>query len=225
MMINSLFALWMILFAAVAPAQTGNAVYIATYVDVQSSAVDKGISLIKQYREQSRAESGSSAVDVVQEIARPNRFVIIEVWKDQSAFDAHEHADSTTRFRTGLSAIHNSPFDQRVHRPFAIDSRTVAAGREMVSVVTHVDVPPQRTNETEMLLRTLADESRHDDRNVRYEVFQQAASRNHFTVFAVWKDAKAFNSYETKPHTRQFRAALAPMLGAPYDERLYKQLN
>ena len=95
----------------------------------------------------------------------------------------------------------------------------------MVSVVTHVDVPPQRTTETEMLLRTLADESRQDDGNIRYEVFQQAASRNHFTVFAVWKDAKAFNSYETKSHTRQFRATLAPMLGAPYDERLYKQIN
>jgi quinol monooxygenase YgiN len=224
-MLKSFLALWMIIFEAVAPAQSGNAVYIATYIDIQSSAVDKGVSLIKQYREQSRAEPGNSAVDVVQEIARPNRFVIIEVWRDQSAFDTHERADHTARFRTGLLAIHNSPFDQRVHRAFAIDSRPVAAGREMVSVVTHVDVPPQRTNETEMLLTTLADESRKDEGNLRYEVFQQAASRNHFTVFAVWKDSRTFNSYETKPHTRQFRTALAPMLGAPYDERLYKQLN
>jgi len=44
-------------------------------------------------------------------------------------------------------------------------------------------------------------------------------------VFAVWNDNKAFKDYETKPYTRQFREALGPMLGAPYDERLYKQLN
>jgi len=34
-------------------------------------------------------------------------------------------------------------------------------------------------------------------------------------------DRNAFDAHEGKLHTRQFREALAPMLGAPYDERLY----
>ena len=92
-------------------------------------------------------------------------------------------------------------------------------------VVTHVDVPPPRREETEALLRALVEPSRQEDGNVRYDVFQQLTPRtNHFTVFAIWSDVHAFGSHEAKPHTRAFREALGPMLGAPYDERLYLPL-
>ena len=106
-----------------------------------------------------------------------------------------------------------------------IDPRPAVTPRESVSVVTHVDVPPQRKDETEVLLKGLAEKSPKDEGNLRYEVFQQTASRNHFTIFAVWKDRKAFDAHEMQAHTRQFREALGPMLGAPYDERLYEALN
>src|SRR6266850_2060672 len=92
-------------------------------------------------------------------------------------------------------------------------------------VVTHVDVPPQGREETEVLLKRLAEESRKDDGNVRYDVFQQTAPRtNHFTVLGTWRDRSACDAHETKAHTKQFRESLAPMLGAPYDERLYSPL-
>src|SRR5215831_7923956 len=223
--ITLVLVLSLIVFGPPASAQTDNdAVYIVTYIDVQSGSRDEGMSLVKQYRQNTQMERGNSATSAVQEIGRPNRFVVIEVWKDQS-FDTHEKAGHTMQFRSRLKAIHNSPADQRVHRGFAQDPRASAADGDVIVVVTHVDVPPQRMAETEVLLKSLAEESRKDNGNLCYEVFQQAASRNHFTVVAVWKDSKTFNSYETKPNTRQFRTALAPMLGAPYDERLYKQLN
>src|SRR6185436_17787558 len=136
-----LLVLLTILFGPAVPAQTGNAVlYVATYIDVQLSSTEQGIALIRQYREASRMEPGNSGVDVIREIDRPNRFVIIEVWKDASSFDAHERAGHTTQFRARLKAIHNSPFDQRVHQGFEVDSRPSAAGRGVVSAVTHVDV-------------------------------------------------------------------------------------
>ena len=217
-------ALLMIMFEPAAPAQTSDAVfYVATYVDVQLSSTKQSIALMAQYHEASRStERGNSGMDVIQEIGRPNRFVIMEVWKDQSSFEAHEQAEDTARFRARLKAIHNSPYDQRVHHGLAIDPRPPAAGPDIVFVLTHVDVPPQAKDEAEVLLKRLAEESRKDEGNVRYDVFQQNAPRtNHFTVFAAWKDQKAFDSHEVKPHTRQFREALGPMLGAPYDERLY----
>ncbi len=208
------------------PAQTRTpALYVATYVDVQLTSINQGIGLIKQYRETTRAETGNSGVDAGQEIGRPNRFVIIEFWKDQSAFDAHEKAETTAEFRARLKAIQNSPYDQRVHQALAADSRPLAIGRGTASEVTHVDVPPQGREETEVLLKRLAEESRKDDGNVRYDVFQQTAPRtNHFTVLGTWRDRSAFDAHETKAHTKQFRESLAPMLGAPYDERLYSPL-
>lgn len=201
-------------------------VYVATYTDIEPISGSQGIALIRQYREASRAEGGNSSIDAVQEIIRPNRFVIIEVWKDPSSFEAHENAGHTSQFRTSLKAIHNSPYDQRVHHAFAMDLRPLGAAGDTLRVVTHIDVPPPRRDETEVFLKSIAEESRRDEGNLRYEVFQQNAPRtNHFTVSATWQDRKSFDLHEAKPHTRQFREALGPMLGAPYDERLYKPLD
>jgi quinol monooxygenase YgiN len=199
------------------------AIYVATYLDVQLPSVNQGLALIKQYRDATAAEKGNAGTDVVQEIGRPNHFVVIELWKDQQSFDAHENAAHTTGFRSKLKAIHSSPYDQRVHQGLAIDTREwPKSARGTVSVVTHVDVPPQRKDETEVLLKRAADDSRKDDGNLRYDVFQQTAPRtNHFTVVEVWKDRSAFDAHELKPHNRQYRETLGPMLGAPYDERLY----
>ena len=202
-----------------------NPLYVATYIDVQLNSTNEGMALIKQYREATAAEKGNSGVDVVQEISRPNHFVIIELWKDQASFDAHEKAPHTGQFRSRLKGVHNSPYDQRVHQALAVDSRAwpkSGAARGTVSAVTHVDVPPPSKDATEAWLKRIAEASRKDEGNLRYDVFQQTAPRtNHFTVFEVWKDRNAFDSHEMKPHTRQFREALAPMLGAPYDERLF----
>src|SRR5262245_30237915 len=143
--VMSIFALLILLSAPAATAQTGDAVrYVATYIDVQSGSTDQGIALIRQYRESSRTERGKSSGDVSQERARANRFVIIEVWTDQSAVETHERAEHTTQFRPRLKVIYNSPIDQRVHHAFAIDPRPAAAEAGFVSIVTHVDVPPQR---------------------------------------------------------------------------------
>jgi quinol monooxygenase YgiN len=200
-------------------------VYVATYIDVQVKSTTEGIELVKHYRELTRTQSGNSRIEAVQESSRTNRFVIIEAWNDQSSFEAHEQAEPAVQFRARLKAIHNSPYDQRVHQAFAIDPRPPGEGRASLFAVTHVDVPPPRREETEVLLNGLAGESRTDDGNTRYDVFQQNAPRtNHFTVFAAWKDWEAFDSHEMKPHTRRFREALGPLLGAPYDERLYKAL-
>jgi quinol monooxygenase YgiN len=199
--------------------------YVATYIDIKRDALVEGIALLVLYRE-SRTTAGGPNIDVLREISRPNRFAIIEACKDQSAFDDRERAELTLQFRARLRAIHSSPYDQRVHSGFAIGSSTGQTTRESLCVVTHVDVPPPRKDETEVLLKRLADQSRNDEGNIRYDVFQQIPPRtNHFTMFAAWKDADAFELHETKPHRKEVREALWPLLGAPYDERLYKPLR
>jgi quinol monooxygenase YgiN len=194
--------------------------YVVTYIDVQPSAIEQAIPLLRQHREQSSREGGNSGIVVFQETSRPNRFVIIEGW-DEPSLQLHENAEHTAQFRARLRAIHNSPYDRRVHQAFAVGSEP-AIGTGRFAVVTHVDVPPPRKDETEVLLQKLADQSRKDPGNVRYDVFQQNAPRtNHFTVLAMWSDGDGFASNQAALHTRQFRENLGPMLGAPYDERLF----
>jgi quinol monooxygenase YgiN len=200
--------------------------YVATYVDIQPSLSGQGVTLIEQYRNATQKEAGNVSIDVVQEISRSNRFVILEVWRDQASFETHDKANHTADFRSRLRAIHGSPYDQRVHQGLTIDARKVAIPRNSVSVVAHVDVPPPRREDAEALLKAVAEESRKDEGTVRYDVFQESSPRtNHFTIFATWRDTKAFESHEVKPYVRRFREALGPMLGAPYDDRLYKPFN
>jgi quinol monooxygenase YgiN len=201
-------------------------IYIVTYVDVQRSSVAAGRALIQRYGDASRAGAGNCSVELFQEISRPNRFVAVEVWQDSASFDQHKSAEEAVRFRDGLKSIYTNPCDERLHQAFVVDSAAPATAGEAIGVVTHVDVPPPRKDEAEVLLRRLAEESRRDDGNLRYDIFQQMPPRtNHFTTAAVWKNAAAFESHEAQPHRVQLREALWPILGAPYDERVYTLLS
>ena len=195
--------------------------HIVTYVDARRNSTNEALALLQLYRNATVGENGNLDTLLLRETSRPNHFVIVEAWRDEPSFQAHESAQHTTEFRTKLAAIHNSPNDQRVHHAFSAGA-TRQHDSSMLYVVTHVDVPPPRREETEALLRNLAERSRSDPGNVRYDVFQQSSRANHFTVFAVWADEKAFAWHDSQPHTRQFREALGPMLGAPYDERLFQ---
>jgi quinol monooxygenase YgiN len=199
---------------------------IAIYIDISPDFTTEAVALLKKYRAAAAMEEGNAGILALQETSRQNRFVIIETWNGENEFRAHEAAPHTAEFRSAIRAIHNSPYDQRVHHTFASGGRQGRQDEGRLYVVTHVDVPPPRKDETEVLLTVEAAKSRTDDGNVRYDVFQQNAPRtNHFTVLAVWKDQSGFVSHQATPHTRQFREALGPMLGAPYDERLYELLT
>ena len=199
--------------------------YVVTYIDIQRHAAEQAISALKQYMPATLRPERSLETTALREIFRPNRFVVVEAWKNESLFQAHNAAASTLQFRSILKEIHNSPEDQRVHQGFAVDPTLAPMASGALYAVTHVDVPPPRREETERLLRIQAEHARKDPGNVRYDVFQQLAPRtNHFTVVAVWNDDNAFALHELEPHAREFREALGPMLGAPYDERLFNRL-
>jgi quinol monooxygenase YgiN len=224
-----------LLFAmSLLPASTGTAtaqtppagpVYIATYVEVVGASVKDGTKLLQQYRDASRKENGNMRAEVAQEMGRPTRFIVMETWKDQAAFDAHGKSASTTEFRDKLKKIHAGPYDERVHNTLNVGANDPIAGKGGVIVASHVDVPPPRKDECIAALNPLADGSRKGAGNQRFEVQQQSSRPNHFTVVEVWKDKKAYDASRAADTQRQFRDKLGPMLGALYDERLYQVVN
>jgi quinol monooxygenase YgiN len=212
-------------FVAAAQAEgAGGPIYLATYVEVAAASAKDGATLLAQYREASRKDNGNMRTDIAQEISRTNRFVVLEIWKDQAAVDAHGKAAGTTAFRDKLKTIQNGPYDERVHNAMNVGPNDALAKGAIV-VVSHVDVPPPKKDEVIAALNPLADTSRKAGGNQRFEVVQQTSRPNHFTVIESWKDQTAYDASRSADAQRQFRDKLGPILGALYDERVYRALD
>ena len=100
-----------------------------------------------------------------------------------------------------------------------------ARAKRAVYVVSHVDVPPPKKDDVIAALNPLAEGSRKSDGNSRFEVVQQTSRPNHFTVIEAWKGDKAYDARVGAAPQKQFREKLGPMLGALYDERIYRPVD
>jgi quinol monooxygenase YgiN len=216
-----------------ARAQTSaDAVYAVTYLDVGTGSVAHGIDLIKKFREASRREATNLEFTILQETSRPNRFVIMEGWNNQAAFEAHDKGSAKAEFETALKPIRNSPPDRHMLQPFANAPARAAPAGGGLYMVEHVDFlggDPAIAVAAAPLVKALAEASQKEAGAVRYDIYRQPPPRiNHYEVVAVWTDAKAFDAHETAAHTLQFRAATAQGGRAwranLYDQRLYKAL-
>jgi quinol monooxygenase YgiN len=216
-----------IALAPSAPAQTAAPVYVVTYLDVSADWVVQGAGLIKQYRDLSARQGGNLEFAVMQETARPNRFVIVEGWKDQAAFAAHEKSADAALFNFTLEAIRNSPPNQHVLQNFATAPARAAPGGGAVLMVEHVDFQPAFGTAGPPLVTALAQASQKEEGVVRYDILQEPPPHaNHYTVVAVWASRSAYDLHETADYTRQFRAAtVMPGRANLYDQRLYELLK
>jgi quinol monooxygenase YgiN len=199
--------------------------YTATYVEVGPPSAVEGAGLLRQYRQASGQDAGNLRFEVLQRIDRANQFTILAAWTDQKAFEAHGAAASTKEFRDKLRPLLASPSDERLHNALSVDPAPAAATPGAVYAVTHVDVIPPRKDDAVTLLKQLAEDSRKDPGNLRFDIVQQTNRPNHFTVVEAWKDRQAFDAHGMAAHTRLFREQLTPMSGALYDERLYAALK
>jgi quinol monooxygenase YgiN len=199
-------------------------VYVATYVEFVPAGIGEGSAVLKQYRDAARKDGGNQRMELVQEAGRPSRFALLAVWADQKAFEAHGKAAHTAQFREKLKAVNAAPYDERVHSGMSVGGRDAPRAGALV-VVTHVDVPGAMKDATVPLLRELSEASRRESGNLRFEVQQQGNRPNHFTVLELWADPKAHEAHVMAGHTRQFREKLGPMVGALYDERLYRTVD
>jgi quinol monooxygenase YgiN len=136
-----------------APAQTPpptmieGAVYSVTYVEVLPTSRADGIALLRRYREATRQEDGNLRCELVSRIGQPHQLVVLEVWRDQKAFEAHGTSHSTVSTRERIHAIRGAPIDERVHVAVAPGPLQPGPAGDAVYVVTHVDVIPPRKDD------------------------------------------------------------------------------
>jgi quinol monooxygenase YgiN len=92
-------------------------------------------------------------------------------------------------------------------------------------VVTHVDVMPPYKYDASGMLKELGEGSAKEPGNLRFVVAQQTGRPNHFTVSEIWADRTSFDAHQAAAQTRHFRDGLGPMLGALYDQRIYRAVE
>jgi len=200
-------------------------VYMVGYIDVTPSARGSGTTLMRQLAAASRQEAGIVRYEAFQRSAPSNQFAVIEIWKDQQSYDAHAASAHLKTFRQQIEPLLIAPIDERPYVALAVGPRDgVAIPARALIAISHVDVIPPKKDDGIAALKALADPTRKDDGNARFDTYQQKTRPNHFTVIEVWRDQAAADTHEAAAHTKQFRRLLGSATGALYDQRWYTAL-
>jgi quinol monooxygenase YgiN len=209
---------------AQAPAET--VVFAVAYVDVTASGQSAAAAALKAYRQAIGREAGHLRTDVLDQVGRPGHFVLVEVWRDQAAFDTHAGGAAWMQFQQALEKVRVSGYDQRPYKPLNVATAPAATGRP-IHVVSHVDIGGGGAGlaGAPAMLGQLADASRKERGNLRFDVLQHAMRANHFTVVESWADQAALDAHAAAAHTRRYRDALQPISGSPLDERVYTAIE
>lgn len=203
-----------------APADT--VFYAVAYVDTMAPATKAARAALEQYRDASRKQDGLVRIEFFEQIGRPGHFAVIETWRDQKAFDARDVA-AQKQLLGALQPIRVSDYDQRPYKTLTVAPGAASTGRQAVYVVAHVDV--SQSPLVPPMLRRLAEASRQEAGNLRFDVLQHTMRANHFTVIEGWRSQQALDSHVAAAHTRQYRDEVQPMTGSPLDERVYTSVE
>jgi quinol monooxygenase YgiN len=196
--------------------------YAVAYVEVNALSRTTAIGALKEYRDASRKREGCVRLELFEQLGRPGHFVIVETWRDQNAFDGRGSA-AQKRLLDTLQPIRVSDYDERPYKTLTVGSVSPTAGSQTITGISHVDTAPDP--QVAGLLRRLAEASRQDAGNARFDVLQHATRANHFTIIETWRGQKALDAHAAADHTRQYRDELHPLTGSPLDERVYKVIE
>jgi quinol monooxygenase YgiN len=196
--------------------------YSVAYIEVKSSARANAIQVLKWYRDALRVNTASLRTEIFEQADRPGHLLIVETWQSQAAYDA-DTSGIRKRLTGTIEPIRLSGWDQRPYKTLSVASGAAEPTGRSVFVISHVDVTPDP--KIAAMLKDLAEKSRLEDGNVRFDVLAHTMRSNHFEVIETWANQKALDNHAAAAHTRQYRDELQPMLGSPLDERIYKVIE
>lgn len=106
-----------------------------------------------------------------------------------------------------------------------LSSSAIAQTAGPVTVVAHIDFIPTNLAQGLPTLQQFAQQSKGDPGVRSFTLITWAPTTNHFQLIEVFDSLKDYNNHVQSPHTVAFRTALQPLIGSPYDERLYQPLE
>lgn len=199
------------------------AFHAVSYVEVESTKAARAAaaSALRSYQSASRAQDGFIRFEAFEQEGRPGHYAFVETWRDQMAFDARDQA-AMKQLADALKPIRISDIDRRPYKTMTVAPAVTSPG-DPVYVITHVDASP--TPQLPALLQRLAEDSRRDPGNLRFDIMQHTMRANHFTIVEAWRDQKSLDAHAASAHMRQYRDAYGPMAGSPLDERVFSAIR
>ncbi len=94
---------------------TKSAVFTVTHVDIIPPKKDEGVASVKTLADVSRGTTGNLRFDALTQANRPNHMTLVESWTNQTAHEANTMTTATKTFRTNLSSMSGSLFDERLY--------------------------------------------------------------------------------------------------------------
>jgi quinol monooxygenase YgiN len=166
--------------------------------------------------------AGALRFDVDKEVQRSNFYVLIETWSNQAAHDAFMASSITKALFAQLAKVEIAPPDERDGTLIQAGKATAAHARGGdIEVVTHIDVIPTFLAQAQPLIQQFVADSANDPGVKEFLLVSWDGITNHFQLIERYDTNRAFDLHVTAQHAVQFRQALQPFIGAPYDERVY----
>jgi quinol monooxygenase YgiN len=203
-------------------AQADSTLYVVSYLEATTASQGQVARMLQELAVASRKE-GAVRYEALQRTPESNQFLLLEIWRDQRALDAHAGAAHTKRFQEQVAPLLIAPIDERLC--VATMVAPLRESRGTVYVVTHIDVPGTSRDAALKMMKPFIDQTRGERGNVRFDLTHQSNRTNHFTAIEAWADQKSADAHQTAQHTRTFRREITPHLGALYDQRWYRSIE
>jgi quinol monooxygenase YgiN len=208
--------------AAAPPPPPEGQIHIVTYVETNPAWMKDAEGALRNYRDATFKEQGAINIAIYQETTRSNRFVVNEAWKDFAAYDTHA---KSSKLADALKAGHLAPPDSRAHTEWSV-TELRGPSPDAVALFTHIDVSPPQLAGLQEILKPYIEKTRADKGMLRFDLLQGVLPRkNHQTLAESWASEADFSAHQVSAHAIEFRDRLGPLLGALYDQRIYKLLN
>jgi quinol monooxygenase YgiN len=94
-----------------------------------------------------------------------------------------------------------------------------------VYIVTYVEIAPDSAVAARKLILGYVADAKKAPGIVEIEALQRVSDPSHFGVIEQWKSQDAKTAFAATDAVTKFRAALAPLQSAPYDERIHNALS
>ena len=215
-------ALALLLEIGIAHATDGSAglAPVLTFVEVRVEMRGHAGNVLRQQANAAREHQTSSRqIVMMQEIARPERFAVLE---------REEPGAKPFAVTEGIADDLIAPPDQRLNREFdeiAANHGARVDERANLYVITHVDIAASDLTQAETALHDFAAAARQSNGNLGFEILQQVNHPNHFNLVSAWLGEAPFRVFAASAGAREFRQTVAPLLGSLYDERLYRRVD